>query len=169
LSIRIDPLQTWGWLLDDAWRQFRAHFYDPKLLRALNWEEKHAQYVALLPRVASRDEFDVLLHELLTEARSSHVDEWDVSAPLLSRVPFGVMLQQVRFPWSLGFVRTRTSTLPNQSSVYTHCHACHAHARYSYLSLSLSFSLSLSLSLVLKRAGVGCGGAARAPVRSGQG
>ena len=84
ISIQITPLETWQWLLDDSWRQFRAQFYDAKVLERVNWDAKRGQYAALLPRVGNRDEFDVLLHEMLTEGRSSHVDEWD---PLEDSIP----------------------------------------------------------------------------------
>lgn len=83
VTLRINPLERWGWVLDDAWRQFRAHFFDPNMSN-VDWNAKRDLYRALLPRVSCRYEFDVLLHEMLTELRASHTDEWggaDLSNP----------------------------------------------------------------------------------------
>ena len=83
VTMRINPIERWGWVLDDAWRQFRGHFFDPNL-SGIDWNTKRELYRALLPRVSCRYEFDVLLHEMLTELRASHTDEWggaDLSNP----------------------------------------------------------------------------------------
>ena len=74
-TLTADPSQEWGWVLDDAWRYIKAHFHDASLSH-VDWAEKRSLYRALLCRIGSRSEFDDLLHEMLLEVRSSHIDEW---------------------------------------------------------------------------------------------
>lgn len=90
MSARIEPRAEWAQIYREAWRLQRDFFYDEGL-HGVDWPALGARYERLLPYVASRDDLDVVLGDLIGELCSSHayVEPGDVAEP--KQVPIGLL------------------------------------------------------------------------------
>jgi tricorn protease len=70
-TIRIDPRQEWQQMLREAWRLQRDFFYDSKM-HGVDWEAVWKQYGSLSDRMASRDDLEDVLGEMLGELSVGH-------------------------------------------------------------------------------------------------
>ena len=74
LQMLVDPQQEWKQEFADAWRILRDWFYDPGVHGGIErWNMVRDRYAALIPYVASRQDLDYVLQELVGEANSGHV------------------------------------------------------------------------------------------------
>jgi tricorn protease len=74
-SLSIDPRAEWKQMLREAWRLQRDFFYDPKM-HGVDWNATWDQYAALADRMATRDDLDDMLGELLGELDVGHAYKW---------------------------------------------------------------------------------------------
>ena len=74
-SIRISPRDEWKQILHEAWRLQRDFFYDPAM-HGVDWPAVWAQYGSLSGRIASRDDVEDLLGEMLGELSVGHTYHW---------------------------------------------------------------------------------------------
>ncbi len=70
-TIRINPRDEWKQMLREAWRLERDFFYDPKM-HGVDWDGIWKQYGSLADRMASRDDLEDLLGEILGELNVGH-------------------------------------------------------------------------------------------------
>ena len=70
-SIKVDPRDEWKQMLHEAWRLQRDFFYDPKM-HGVDWNAVWKQYGPLADRMASRDDLEDLLGEVLGELNVGH-------------------------------------------------------------------------------------------------
>ncbi|HEV8374870.1 MAG TPA: PDZ domain-containing protein [Candidatus Polarisedimenticolia bacterium] len=70
-TARINPREEWQQMLREAWRLQRDFFYDPKM-HGVDWEGVWKQYGSLAQRMASRDDLEDLLGEMLGELNVGH-------------------------------------------------------------------------------------------------
>jgi tricorn protease len=70
-SIRIDPRDEWKQMLHEAWRLQRDFFYD-RNMHGVDWNAVWKQYGSLADRMASRDDLEDLLGEVLGELNVGH-------------------------------------------------------------------------------------------------
>jgi tricorn protease len=74
MELRIDPRVEWNQMYVDAWRILRDWFYDPGMHGGIErWNAIRERYAPLAARVASREDFNYVLHELSGEANAGHV------------------------------------------------------------------------------------------------
>ena len=74
-TVRIDPRQEWQQMLREGWRLQRDFFYDPKM-HGVDWEGVWKQYGSLADRMASRDDLEDILGEMLGELNVGHAYHW---------------------------------------------------------------------------------------------
>lgn len=71
LRARVDPPAEWREMFENAWRLERDLFVNPDM-NGNDWTALHAAYARLLPQVATRDDLNYLIGELIGEICSSH-------------------------------------------------------------------------------------------------
>jgi tricorn protease len=67
----IDPKQEWAQIFDEAWRNERDYFYDPKI-HGLDWTGIYQQYRPLLDHVGSREDLNWLMVQMISEMEVGH-------------------------------------------------------------------------------------------------
>ena len=67
------PAAEWPQLFAEAWRAVRDEYAEPVGPSGVDWPGVYRRYVALLPRVATRDELGDVISEMLAELGRSHV------------------------------------------------------------------------------------------------
>jgi len=70
-TIRINPRQEWQQMLHEGWRLQRDFFYDSNM-HGVDWNAVWNQYGPLADRMASRDDLEDLLGEMLGELSVGH-------------------------------------------------------------------------------------------------
>ncbi|MBI3448916.1 MAG: PD40 domain-containing protein [Acidobacteria bacterium] len=70
-TIRIDPRAEWKQMLHEAWRLQRDFFYDPNM-HGVDWNGVWKQYGPLGDRLASRDDLEDILGEMIGELSVGH-------------------------------------------------------------------------------------------------
>jgi tricorn protease len=86
LELKVDPRAEWREMFEHAWRLDRDLFFS-KIMNGTDWAHVHAAYIALLPRLGSRDDALYLLTQLQGELATSHAfivgqDADDRTAPV---------------------------------------------------------------------------------------
>jgi len=78
----IDPRQEWQQIFTEAWRVQRDYFYDPNM-HGLDWPAMKQRYGALLPYLASREDLNYIIGEMIAELNASHtyVGGGDIESP----------------------------------------------------------------------------------------
>jgi tricorn protease len=70
-TIEIDPKAEWRQMFGDAWRLHRDFFYD-RDMHGVDWLKLREKYRPLVDRVASRDELNDVLAQMMGELRTLH-------------------------------------------------------------------------------------------------
>ena len=92
LQMLVDPPQEWKQEFADAWRILRDWFYDPGVHGGIErWNGVRDRYAALIPYVASRQDLDYVLQELVGEVNSGHVYLQQGDEPKVERRPGGLL------------------------------------------------------------------------------
>jgi tricorn protease len=74
LELKIDPRVEWAQMYVDAWRILRDWFYDPGMHGGIErWNAIRDRYAPLAAAVATREDFNYVLHEIAGEANAGHV------------------------------------------------------------------------------------------------
>lgn len=71
MNVLIDNKSEWKQIYDEAWRQMRDFFYDPKM-HGVDWKKMHDKYAVLLPYVSNRNDLNYLIGELIGELSIGH-------------------------------------------------------------------------------------------------
>ncbi|MEO7917404.1 MAG: PDZ domain-containing protein, partial [Dokdonella sp.] len=96
MQMLVDPQLEWKQEFTDAWRILRDWFYDPGLHGGIErWNTVRVRYAALVPYVASRQDLDYLLQELVGEANSGHVYVQQGDQPKIERRAGGLLGAQM--------------------------------------------------------------------------
>jgi len=74
-ALRVDPVQEWRHVLQEAWRLQRDFFWAPNML-GIDWWLMRAHMETLLPRIGTRQELEDLISQLVRELRTSHAYAW---------------------------------------------------------------------------------------------
>lgn len=67
----VDPAAEWSQIFNEAWRLQRDFYWTQDMAR-INWTAMKDRYGALLPRIATRNELNDLIGQLLGELGTSH-------------------------------------------------------------------------------------------------
>src|SRR5206468_1362490 len=101
-TVRIDPRQEWRQMLREAWRLQRDFFYDPKM-HGVEWDGVWKQYGSLADRMASRDDLEDLLGEVLGELSVGHAYHWPGDVRRGKPVGTGLLGADLDYDPSSGF------------------------------------------------------------------
>ncbi len=71
LSVSVDPVAEWKQIFAETWRCGRDFFYDPNF-HGVNWNAVKAKYEARLPMVATRDDLNRVLSDMVSEFNTGH-------------------------------------------------------------------------------------------------
>jgi tricorn protease len=71
IEVRIDPVQEWKQIFDEAWRINRDYFYAPNM-HGIDWAKQKAKYAAFLPHAATRDDVNRVLQWMSSELAVGH-------------------------------------------------------------------------------------------------
>jgi len=86
----IDYKKEWSQIFHEAWRIQRDFFFDEKL-HGIDWVGMKRKYEGLLPYVASRQDLNSLMEDMLAELRQSHVEINGGDLPALQQVENGIL------------------------------------------------------------------------------
>jgi tricorn protease len=73
--IELDPREEWEQIYYEAWRHMRD-FYWNENMSGVDWEAVRDQYATLLPSVATRDDLNDVIGEMIGELATSHTYRW---------------------------------------------------------------------------------------------
>lgn len=90
LPMQLDPAAEWRQIFADTWRLERDYFYEPTL-HGVDWLAVRKRYEPRLPSVATREDLNALLTEMVGELGTSH--SWVVGGdlPRYDAPPTGVL------------------------------------------------------------------------------
>ncbi|HEY8936597.1 MAG TPA: PDZ domain-containing protein [Cyclobacteriaceae bacterium] len=71
MEMTVDPKVEWKQILVDAWRLERDYFYDPNM-HGVDWNKVKTQYSTMLEGVATREEVNFVIGEMIGELNASH-------------------------------------------------------------------------------------------------
>ncbi len=90
LEVRLDRQAEWAQIFDESWRQMRDFFYDPAM-HGVDWPAQRAKYAPLLASVASRNDLNYLIGEMISELRIGHAYVGDGDRPETPRIRTGLL------------------------------------------------------------------------------
>ena len=71
VRLRIDPRAEWAEMYENAWRLERDLFFSP-VHNGVDWQRVHDHYAAIEKRVASRDDLNEVIGQMIGELGNSH-------------------------------------------------------------------------------------------------
>ncbi|MHB8842834.1 MAG: PDZ domain-containing protein, partial [Candidatus Aquicultor sp.] len=90
MSVLIDNKAEWKQIYDEAWRQMRDFFYDPKM-HGVDWKKKHDKYAVMLPNVSNRNDLNYLIGELIGELSIGHAYTGGGDKPVTEKIYTGLL------------------------------------------------------------------------------
>ncbi len=103
-SLSVVPRQEWAQMLHEAWRLQRDFFYDPKM-HGVDWNGVWRQYGPLAGRIASRDDLEDLLGEVLGELNVGHAYHWGGDLRRGKQIGTGLLAADLDYDPATGFWR----------------------------------------------------------------
>ncbi|MDY7107686.1 MAG: S41 family peptidase [Planctomycetota bacterium] len=99
VQVRVDVRGEWKQMFEEAWRLQRDFYWAPNMV-GIDWPAMREKYAALLPRIGTRAELNLVIGELLGELGTSHSYVWggrqhERATP--DRVSVGLLGATVRF------------------------------------------------------------------------
>lgn len=89
----VDTLSEYQNIFDEAWWYATQRFWDPKILKKLDWDKVYDKYNARISEIRSKDELNMLLQELCGELQTSHaflINRGDIKYPSFSIGHLGI-------------------------------------------------------------------------------
>ncbi len=86
----IEPRVEWRQIYNEVWRMMRD-FYFAEDMGKVDWAAMGKKYAALLDRIASREELEDLMGELIAELSLGHTYLWGGDQRRVERVPVGLL------------------------------------------------------------------------------
>ncbi|MBN1223871.1 MAG: PD40 domain-containing protein, partial [Candidatus Aminicenantes bacterium] len=71
LVMRLDPLEEWAQIFNEAWRMERDFYYEPGM-HGIDWKAMKDKYGRLLPHASCRQDVQFIIGELIGELNTSH-------------------------------------------------------------------------------------------------
>jgi tricorn protease len=88
--MEVVPPAEWTQMFDEAWRLQRDFYWAPNMA-GIDWEGVKARYRRLLPRIATRNELNDLIGQMIAELATSHTYIWGGDLGLPDRIPVGLL------------------------------------------------------------------------------
>ncbi len=86
----VEPRAEWQQIFDESWRMMRDLYFAPDMGK-VDWPAMHKKYAVLLPRIATRDELEDLIGEMVGELSLGHTYVWGGDKQRGKRVPVGLL------------------------------------------------------------------------------
>ena len=101
-SLKVNPREEWKQMLHEAWRLQRDFFYDPKM-HGVDWNAVWKQYGSLADRMATRDDLEDLLGEVLGELNVGHAYHFGGDLRRAKPVGTGLLAADLDYDPATGF------------------------------------------------------------------
>ncbi len=75
VAMAVDPVAEWRQIFNEGWRLMRDFVWD-KEMSGLDWNGIRDKYAALLPRIATREDLNDLMGQMIGELATSHTYIW---------------------------------------------------------------------------------------------
>ena len=113
ITMKIDKLQEYKQMFDEAWRIERDWFYD-KNMHGLNWKKVHDMYAKFVPYCGSRGDLNYLIGEMIAELNAGHTYVYGGDYERGKHVSVGLL--GVDFAMENGYPRIKHIVQGNNSS-----------------------------------------------------
>ncbi len=104
MKLRVDPVQEWTQIFNEAWRLQGDFFYDEDM-HGMDWEHLHQVYSAFLPYAADRWDINFLISEMYKELGASHMGVWGGDEHPKKGVEIGLLGVDFELDERTGFYR----------------------------------------------------------------
>jgi len=105
LTVKVAPRLEWNQIFNEGWRIERDFFYDPGM-HGVDWAKMKERYIQFLPHVATRDDLNYVIGEMIAELCCGHayVGGGDMRSRG-DRVPIGLLGADLEVDELSGFYR----------------------------------------------------------------
>ncbi len=88
--MKLKPREEWEQIFNEGWRLQRDFYWAPDMAK-IDWKGVRAKYAKLLPRIATREDLNDLLGQMIAELSTSHTYIWggDLGEP--GRISVGML------------------------------------------------------------------------------
>ena len=90
MKVKIDPVQEWNQIFNEAWRLERDFFYDANM-HGVDWDEVKERYGKLMPYCSSRSDLNYIIGEMIGELNVGHAYVGGGDSPRAGRVGVGLL------------------------------------------------------------------------------
>jgi tricorn protease len=92
--LKLNPREEWNQIFNEGWRLQRDFYWAPDMA-GIDWKGVRAKYAKLLPRIATREDLNDLLGQMIAELSTSHTYIWggDLDGP--GRINVGLLGAEV--------------------------------------------------------------------------
>ena len=87
---KIDPVQEWNQIFNEAWRLERDFFYDANM-HGVDWNEVKERYGKLMPYCSSRSDLNYIIGEMIGELNVGHAYVGGGDMPRAERIGVGML------------------------------------------------------------------------------
>ncbi len=87
---KIDPVQEWNQIFNEAWRLERDFFYDVNM-HGVDWAEVKQRYGKLMPYCSSRSDLNYIIGEMIGELNVGHAYVGGGDMPRAQRIGVGML------------------------------------------------------------------------------
>ncbi|MFT5877605.1 MAG: tricorn protease [Dokdonia sp.] len=90
MRAKIDPVQEWNQIFNEAWRLERDFFYDSNM-HGVDWDEVKTRYGKLMPFCTSRSDLNYIIGEMIGELNVGHAYVGGGDMPRAQRIGVGML------------------------------------------------------------------------------
>lgn len=87
---KMDPVQEWNQIFNEAWRLERDFFYDSNM-HGVDWKEVKERYGKLMPYCSSRSDLNYIIGEMIGELNVGHAYVGGGDMPRAERIGVGML------------------------------------------------------------------------------
>ena len=118
LKMKLDRLEEWEQMFEEAWRYEKDYFYDPNM-HGRNWQEVHDRYAPLVPYIRHRADLTTILDQVNGELSVGHSFVFGGDYPEVEKPSVGLLgadLVADKNRWKIKKIYTTESWNPELSS-----------------------------------------------------
>ncbi len=118
LNMRLNRIEEWAQIFDEAWRYQRDYFYDPGM-HGRDWNEVYARYAPLVPFIKHRSDLNYVLDQMNGELSVGHSFVFGGDFPDVDKSAIGMLgadLIADENRWKISRIYTTESWNPELSS-----------------------------------------------------
>lgn len=118
LKMKLNRIQEWTQIFEEAWRYEKDYFYDPNM-HGRNWDEVHQRYAPLLPYLRHRTDLTYVLDQMNGELSVGHSFVFGGDYPEVEKPTIGLLgadLVPENKRWKIARIYTTESWNPDLTS-----------------------------------------------------